>query len=197
VQWLKMALALQSKQDEQFWDKQAGGYFSTTGTDASVILRIRDDSDGAEPSANSISLMNLLRLSQMTDDSALRERAEQTVKPFAARLRQAPLALPQMLAAVDFMLDKPRQIVIAGKPDAADTKAMLREVHARYLPNKIVLAADSAGGQQFLASKMEFIKTIAPIGGKAAAYVCENYACQLPTNDLAALAKQLDAGGPR
>jgi uncharacterized protein YyaL (SSP411 family) len=141
--------------------------------------------------------MNLLRLSQMTDEKALRERAEKTVKAFAARLRQTPVALPHMLAAVDFMLDKPKQVVIAGKPDAADTKAMLREVHARYLPNKVVLAADRAEGQQFLASKMEFIKTITPIGGKATAYVCENYACQLPTNELAALAKQLDGGGSR
>jgi uncharacterized protein YyaL (SSP411 family) len=197
VQWLKTALALQSKQDEQFWDKEAGGYFSTTGKDASVILRMRDDSDGAEPSANSISLMNLLRLSQMTDDKALRERAEQTVKPFTTRLRQTPVALPHMLAAVDFMLDKPKQVVIAGNPGAADTKAMLREVHARYLPNKVILAADRGEGQQFLTSKMEFIKTITPIGSKATAYVCENYACQLPTNDLAALAKQLDGSGSR
>ena len=89
-----------------------------------------------------------------------------------------------MLCALDVSLVKPRQIVIAGPRDSAETKAMLREVHARFMPNKTVLLADGAEGQAWLGQRLEFLKTAAPIGGKSAAFVCENFVCQLPTSEV-------------
>ena len=87
----------------------------------------------------------------------------------------------QMLAAIDFSLDKPKQIIIAGKPHAPDTRAMLRAVHERFIPNKILLLADGGEGQAYLGKSLPFIASVKMLDGKAAAYVCENYACQLPT----------------
>jgi hypothetical protein len=191
VKYLTWAIALQKKQDELFWDKDGGGYFSTTGQDASVILRMKDDYDGAEPSPNSVAALNLLRLSQMTDNKQFREHAEQMFSVFGGRLQRSPNAMPQMLVAFDFHLDKPKQIVIAGKPDAPDTRAMLREVHARFIPNKIILLADGAAGQKTLAGYLEFIRGVKPINGKATAFVCENYVCKLPTTDVATMATLL------
>jgi uncharacterized protein YyaL (SSP411 family) len=196
VKWLTWAIALQKKQDELFWDKTGGGYFSTTGQDASVILRMKDDYDGAEPSPNSVAALNLLRLSQMTDNKMFREHAEQMFAVFGSRLQRAPSAMPQMLVAFDFHLDKPKQIIIAGRPDAQDTKAMLREVHARFIPNKIVLLADGGTGQKTLAGYLEFIKDVQMIDGKATAFVCENYVCKLPASDLATLIELID-GKPK
>ena len=92
-----------------------------------------------------------------------------------------------MLCAVDVSLAKPRQIVITGAPDAADTKALLREVRAVFSPNQIVLLADGGAGQKWLGDKLDFIKTAAPVKGKAAAYVCENFVCQAPITDHAEL----------
>ncbi len=192
LRWLKMALDLQEKQDALFWDKQAGGYFDTTGTDPSVLIRMKEDSDNAEPSGNSIAALNLLRLSQMTDSRELRDKAEKTLGAFASRLSQHPAAMPQMLVAYDFHLDKPRQIILAGRPGAPDTQAMLKEIYARYIPNKIILSADGGDGQKFLAERVEFLKSVAPINGRATAYVCENYVCQLPTNEAPKLAAILD-----
>jgi uncharacterized protein YyaL (SSP411 family) len=194
--WLALALELQHKQDElfgDFHDGSPGGYFSTTGTDASVLVRMKDAEDEAQPSGNSVAAMNLLRLSQMTDDKALRQEAERTIGAFAPLLVRSATAAPQLLSALAFSLDKPRQIVLAGKADAPETRAMLAEIHARYMPDKVILLADGGDGQQFLAARLPFLKDVAPIAGKTTAFVCQNYTCQLPTNDLGKLRELLDA----
>jgi uncharacterized protein YyaL (SSP411 family) len=99
--------------------------------------------------------------------------------------------MPQMLCALDASLAKPRQIIIAGPRDATATRALLHEVHARYLPDKLLLLADNAAGQQWLGERLEFLKTVTPIKGEPAAYVCENFVCQLPTSDPAKLREML------
>jgi uncharacterized protein YyaL (SSP411 family) len=188
---LVWALALQKKQDELFWDDAAGGYFSTGGTDDTILLRLKEDYDGAEPSANSVAVLNLSRLAQMTDRAEYAQKAERTLAAFGRVLTAAPHAMPQMLAAFAFRLDKSRQIVIAGDPDSPDTRSLLRVVHERFIPNKILLLADGGAGQKTLAQHNEFIGNVVRLDGKATAYVCKDYACQLPTSDLAALAELL------
>ncbi len=126
VRWLKFATELQQTQDRIFLDKKNGGYFSTSGEDKSVLLRMKEDNDGAEPSSNSVAALNLLRLAQLRDADEYRERGEQTIKAFAGILGRAPTALPQMLVAFDYSLGKPRQIVIAGESNKTDTKKLLR-----------------------------------------------------------------------
>jgi uncharacterized protein YyaL (SSP411 family) len=188
---LQWAAELQSKMDELFFDAEHGGYFSTTGKDASVLLRMKEDHDGAEPSPSSIAVLNLLRLSQITSDPKLRERAEKTLSAFAEHMATGPSGVPQMLCALDAFLVKPRQIVIAGPRESAETRMLLREVHARLLPNRLLLLADGAAGQAWLGQKLEFIRTVAPISGKPAAYVCEDFVCQLPTSDSGKLRELL------
>ena len=187
TQWLAWALELQTKMDADFYDKKHGGYFQTTAGARDMLFRSKEDYDGAEPAPSSIAAMNLLRLAQITDSKELRERAEKTTRSASDQLAQIPSAMTQMLCAVDFSLAKPRQIVIAGAPDAADTKALLHEVRAVFSPNQIVLLADGGAGQKWLGEKLDFIKTAAPVKGKAAAYVCENFVCQVPITDPAEL----------
>ena len=191
VQWLRWAMQLQERQDALFWDVERGGYFSMRSEDNSIVARMKEDHDGAEPSPNSVSALNLLRLSEMTDNVGWRKRGENTLAFFSASLKETPESLPQMLVALDFHLSKPRQIVIAGKPEAWDTRAMLRAIHRLFLPNRILMLADGAAGQEFLSSRVEFLKSVKPLAGKATAYVCENYVCQLPTDDPAVLEKLL------
>jgi hypothetical protein len=187
IQWLRHAAGLQRRLDAQFFDSKNGGYFSTSGADPSILLRMKEDNDGAEPSPNSIAALNLLRLAQILDDDAMRQRAGETIRAFARQLEQMPTALPQLLVALEASRAKPRQIVIAGKPGAADTQALLREVRSRFLPNTTVLLADGGEGQKWLGEKLEFIRAVAPVDGRAAAYVCENHACGLPLADPAEL----------
>ncbi|MGI8821546.1 MAG: thioredoxin domain-containing protein [Chthoniobacterales bacterium] len=188
VGWLKFSLELQATQDRLFYDEKDGGYYSGTGTDPSILLRMKEDNDGAEPAASSVAALNLLRLAQIRDDEALRQRAAQTIAAFGATLARVPQAMPQMLVALDSSLGKPRQIVIAGEKEAAGTQALLREVHQHYLPHTILLLAD---GNDFLGERLEAVREMRPLEGQPAAYVCENFTCKAPVADPAALRKIL------
>ena len=91
---LQWALELQTKMDTLFWDAEHGGYFSTTGKDAAILLRMKEDYDGEEPSPNSTAALNLLRLAQLTDSKDLREKAAKTIHAFSEQLSRAPSAMP-------------------------------------------------------------------------------------------------------
>jgi hypothetical protein len=193
IEWLKFALELQETQDRLFYDAQHGGYFSGTGDDPSILLRLKEDNDGAEPAASSVAASNLLRLSQIRRDDAMRERAEKTIAAFGATLSQMPSAMPQMLVALDTSLSKPRQIVIAGQRGDEATRALVQEVHRHFVPNRIIILADQREAQQFLQGALPELAGMRPVGGKPTAYVCENFACQAPVNEPAAL-RELLAG---
>jgi len=197
VEWVKFAIELQGMQDDLFYDEKNGGYFSTSGKDKSVVLRMKDDNDSAEPAASSIAALNLLRLAQFRDDKKLDERARKTIGAFAPTLSHFASAMPQMLVALEYSLAKPRQIVIAGKIDPLKdgfavannntTKTLLAELHRHFLPNKILMLADGAEGQKFFAEKNEAIGAMTPIDSKPAAYVCENFICKAPVTNPKAL----------
>ncbi len=194
VRWLDLATVLQERQNALFWDKKADTYYTTTGKDPNLFIRSLGDFDGAEPSPNSVSALNLVRLSWFFDNKDWHRMAEQTINAFQAQLSRSPSSLPQLLVALDASESPPRQIVIAGKPDATDTLALLREVNNRYQPNEIVILADGGLGQAYFTQKIEFFKDVHPIEDKATAYVCQNFVCQLPTSDPAVVSRQLDTG---
>jgi uncharacterized protein YyaL (SSP411 family) len=191
VKWLSWAVRLQEQQDTLFWDK-GGGYFATRAGASHLLVRMKDNYDGSEPSANSVAAMNLLRLSQVTDRKDWRDKADATFAAFAQRLGSQGTAVPQLATALDFSLSKPKQIIIAGEPGAADTNAMLRLVHERFIPNKVLLLADEGAGQEQLARWLSVVGSITRRNGRATAYICEDYVCQLPTSDVAVAAQLLD-----
>ena len=112
--WLEWARALQKRQDEQFWDAENGGWFNTTGADPSVILRMKEDYDGAEPSPSSISVLNLLMMAHLTNEAELFERIDRTLKMFGPQIGKVARAVPMMLAALSTYHAKVAQIVIVG-----------------------------------------------------------------------------------
>jgi uncharacterized protein len=188
---IDMAMKLQQREDELFRDAKQGGYFSTTSADPNVLLRMQETDDMAEPSANSVTALNLLRIGYMLDRNDVRRRAEETLKTFAKQLEAAPSSMPQTLVALSWSRSKPKQVVIAGKTDDAATQAMLREVHRRFVPHEVLILADGGAGQQFFSDRVEFMKSVSKIDNRPTAYVCENFICQLPTNDLKTLADLL------
>lgn len=145
----------------------------------------------AEPSPNSITALNLLRIDYMLDQNDARQAAERTISAFAKQIEAPPSSMPQMLVALSWSRSKPKQIVIAGKTDDAATQAMLREVHKRFVPHEVLILADGGAGQRFFSERVEFMKSVTETDGKATAYVCENFVCQLPTTDLKTLANLL------
>jgi uncharacterized protein len=192
TKWIAWALRLQERQDQLFWDAKGGGYFSTRADASHLLIRIKDDYDGAEPSANSVAAMNVLRLWQVTDRRALVDKADGIFRALGRRLTRSPGSLPQLAATINFRLSKPRQIVVVGDPAAGDTRLMLRLVNERFIPNKIVLLADGGPARDQLARWLPFVGNMSRRDGRATIYICENYSCRLPTNDLKAAARQLD-----
>jgi uncharacterized protein YyaL (SSP411 family) len=192
LRWLNWALRLQGTQDSLFWDSKQGGYFTASASDEHLLWKDRDAYDGAEPSANSVAAMNLLRIWQMTEDDTARGRAVKTISVFGGQLNGTPESMPAMMSAYDALNSVQRQIVIAGAPQAADTRRMLDLIWQRYVPNSIVMLADQGAGQKELARRLSFIATMRPKNGKATAYICQNYVCNLPTNDPEVVARLLD-----
>jgi uncharacterized protein YyaL (SSP411 family) len=189
--WLRFAIEFQETQDRLFFDEDRGGYFSGTGKDASILLRMKEDNDSAEPAASSVAALNLLRLAQIRNDGQSYERAEKTIDAFAPQIGHFASAMPQMLVALDLTLSEPRQIVIAGDRDSADTRALLAEVHRHFVPHKVLLLADGGDGQRYLGEKLEALRGMKRVEGKAAVYVCQNFTCQAPVNDPKALSELL------
>jgi uncharacterized protein YyaL (SSP411 family) len=175
------ALALSRAMLDRFEDRQHGGFFSTAGDDPSLLLRLKDDYDGAEPAGNSIAVMNLLRLAEMTGIEALRSSALRALDALAGRIVAAPVTAPQLLAAYLFSRSKPKQIVLAG-PDPAP---LLAALHRRFVPHRAIILLDSPQASARFASWLPALQQMRPIEGKSAAYVCQNYTCNLPVTDPA------------
>jgi uncharacterized protein YyaL (SSP411 family) len=182
TRYLQTAIRLAEKQSALFEDHQHGGFFSTAPGDASLVMRMKEDYDGAEPSGNSVAALNLLRLAQLTDRKDFRDSAGRTLGAFASRIMGMPSAVPQMLVAFTFSLAKPKQIILVGDPSSAETGKMLGILHARFLPDSIVMLVDEPA-RKTLAGYLSVIETMSRLQGKTTAYVCENYTCKLPTAD--------------
>jgi uncharacterized protein YyaL (SSP411 family) len=190
-QWLAWALELQERQDALFWDTDTGGWFSTTGEDSSVLLRLKEDYDGAEPSAASVTAGNLVVFGRLTGEARFAERLVQTLAASAAALTQQGRGVPMMAAALSSYHAPGTQIVIAGEPDAPVTLALRRAVGRRYLPFAVVVPVVPATRER-LATILPWIATLNPFDGRPTAYVCRDFTCQLPVSSPDALALLLD-----
>ncbi|HEX8372238.1 MAG TPA: thioredoxin domain-containing protein [Chthoniobacterales bacterium] len=179
--WLRDAARLQKEQDELFYDFANGGYYSTRADAKDLIARLKDDYDGAEPSANAISASNLLRLSSLLGDASLREQAELTLQSSAEVMSASPQAVPQMLVSLELALTPSSQLVLSGDPRSREFLALAREAWRRFLPHTALMLGTDCR------------QPMPPVNGRATAYLCENFACELPVTEPAALAKRLDS----
>lgn len=191
--WLEWALRLQSRQDELFWDSKHGGWFSTTGSDPSVLLRMKEDYDGAEPSAGSVSAMNLLTFLHLTGDGNTRQKLERALARFGPRLGRAARVVPLLTAALSSYYAGTSQVVVVGERRGPDTVALRRRLASYYLPFSVRVNVEPGAHQRALGGLLPFISSMRMVDGKATAYVCSNFACQEPVTDPEALDEQLTA----
>ncbi len=188
---LETALALAAKMRELFEDPQAGAFFTTAGQDSSLVLRMKDDYDGAEPSGNSVALLDLLRLAHLTDRDEYRQAAVRTLDALMPKMSSQPVAVPQMLVGLDYSLAAKREVVIAGDPRAVATQAFLSELRSRFLPHTATLVVNSDANRETLARIFPAAGVMGQIDGQPTAYVCENYSCRLPTTEVSKFAELL------
>ncbi|OHE76426.1 MAG: hypothetical protein A3F67_08450 [Verrucomicrobia bacterium RIFCSPHIGHO2_12_FULL_41_10] len=180
IAWLEWAETLQKKMDELFWDTKQGGYFSASTGDPHLLLRMKEDYDGAEPSANAIAALNLLRLSRMLNNTDAIAKVDQIFHTTAVTLEGMPTAVPQLLVALWYSLQPPQQWVIAGDPTASDTQALLVTARKGFHPERVILLVDGGRGQEWLAARNPIMAEMRPVKGKAAVYRCEHFVCHEP-----------------
>ncbi len=186
--WLVWAIELQERQDELFWDDAEGGWFSTTGKDPSILLRSKEDYDGAEPTPSAVSVLNLLALSHLVERAGWTEKLERTLQLFGERLERVGRGVPMMAAALSLYTAGPQQIVIVSEgPSAGELE---RAVAERYLPFATVLVL-SAAQQTALSAVLPLVAAMNPVDGQPAAYVCRNFTCLPPATSAADLANAL------
>jgi uncharacterized protein YyaL (SSP411 family) len=198
LQWLEWANELTTIEISLFSDDRDGGWFSTTGSDPSVLLRLKEDYDGAEPAAASVTVRNLLALGHLSSGSTLIDRAGRTLERYGPGLGRVARVMPLMLTNAVLWNAPALQVVIVGARGAADTRALEAVVAAKLLPWAVQVPVSPGESQQALSRSLPWLGGMTPRGGKATAYVCQSFACQEPVTDPAALARQLDdAGTPR
>ena len=182
---LDFAVELTGAMLDKFFDEKNGGFWQSAGS-KDLILRLKDDYDGAEPSGNSVAALSLFKLGAITGDKKLTQAAERTLRLYADRLQNFPQAMPFMLQALDFSLQEPARVVMAGERDSPKFHELLHAAHSVYQPNKIVLGNTGAVD--------EFSKTL-PTRGEATAYICHGNTCQPPTDDAVTLRETIERAG--
>jgi uncharacterized protein YyaL (SSP411 family) len=179
---LDFAIELAAALLDKFFDAENGGFWQSAAGSKNLILRLKDDYDGAEPSGNSVAVLSLLKLAGITGQKRFAEAAEKTLALFAGRFQKAPQAMPFLLQALDFWLQEPVRVVITGQRDSARLRDLLRATHSIYQPNKIVMGNTGAVD--------DFSKTL-PARGNATAYICHGNTCRAPTDAPASLVEAL------
>ncbi len=192
--WLREANALATEMVRLFRDEETDT-LRYSATDHERLIAASDDAyDSALPSGQSVAALALLRLGRLTMNRDLEAQGRSLIAVAAPQITRAPLGFTQMLIAVDFALGPTREIVVAGPREAAGTQALLAVVQHRYLPRSVRLlrpAEDDA-----VVGLVPFLAQQGMRGGKPTAYVCENYVCDLPTDDPRKLEELLRQAAP-
>lgn len=191
LKWLKLAIKLDHTLEEHYEDKKSGGFFMTSNDHEALLAREKPAYDGAEPSGNSVAILNILRLHEFTTNDAYRIRSEKALKAFAGTLEQNPLALSEMLLALDFHSDLAKAIILVLPAEKTETtETLTAKLRQAFLPNRVLGIIST----QELTSHSKVVPLMEgkfPRRGKPTAYVCKRGICKLPTSDPEEFAKQI------
>jgi hypothetical protein len=189
--YIKRALDLQQQTHELFWDAERGGFYFTATDNEELLVRQKEVYDGAIPSGNSMAADNIVRLARLTGDTELGQSADRIFAAFSNEVNQLPSAHSQLLSALQRGVGPSLEVVIAGRPGDADTEALLHIVRESYLPQAAVLVVPPGKEGASIRRLAPYTEAHQPIDGKAAAYVCRDFACRLPTTDPGKLSELL------
>ena len=190
--YLADAVALNEQMLSHFWDEQNGGLYMTADDGEKLLVRSKEIYDGAIPSGNSVAVFNLLRLAHMTGKTDYMEKAEGIIKAFSDPVKQYPAGHSQLMVALEYALNPNYEVVIVGEPQKQDTRLMLAALRRPFIPEKIVLfrtADKSTAGA--ITDIAPFTRSMATRNGQATAYVCQEFACRLPTTSIDQMLKNL------
>ena len=185
VKYLKDAIELNQQMLSRFWDEHNGGLYMTADDSERLLVRSKIIYDGAIPSGNSVAVFNLLRLGHMTGKTEYLEKAEQIIKSFSSEIAVHPAGYCQLMVAMEFALNPNYEVVIVGNPLSNDTIAMLAALRKPFLPEKVVLFRPmDPHAAKDLSTIAPFTRSMVAKNGQATVYVCQAFACKLPTTSI-------------
>ncbi len=190
LRWVTEARRLADAMIDLFWSENEGVFYQTARDQADLITRPIELFDNATPSGNSVATAVLLRLAHLLGEPDYGRYAVSVLQRVRDLMVRAPSAFGHMLGALDAYLATPQEVAIVGAPEADATQALLRVVFSRYRPNSIVALRVPADPQP--AQVIPLLADRDALDGQPTAYVCENYACQMPTTNPDTLAQQLE-----
>lgn len=183
ARYLEAALELNKQFIAHFWDDASGGFWATPDDGEEILFRRKEIYDGAVPSANSVAMLNLLRIARLTGDATMEERADHTARAFSGEVSQSPAAYTFLMCGASFALGPAHEVIIAGNPVSEDTRAMLRALRRGFHPNTVALLRPIEKGSSEIDRLAGFAAGYGALDGRATAYVCTNYQCHSPTTD--------------
>jgi uncharacterized protein len=184
LDWLRWARQLQDTLDLHFWDQDRGGYFSTSDKDPAILLRLKEDYDGAEPTPNSMAVFNLWRFGQLFHNDVLIDHARHAVRALSSRLEAQPFAMPLLLAGAALLKTTPIHVIVhSPSPSHPTLGRMLAETRRRLLPQLVVIQIADKEAREYFAPRHAMIENLPAKAEEPTAYLCENYSCRLPVTD--------------
>jgi uncharacterized protein YyaL (SSP411 family) len=196
LSYAEQAAALQEIMLQDLWDPAGGGFFSVGAQQQDLPVRPKELYDGAVPSANSVSVMNLLWLSRLTGDSRWADRAQQMVRAFGGSVSRQPSAFTGFLCSLDFALRPGQDIVITGERGAEDTRRLLSALNLKFSPNQVA-QLKSGDNASRLAQFAGYTDGLQFPMGQASAHVCVGSACRESVSDVQSLIDRLSAKPPQ
>jgi len=175
-----------------FWDKKSGGLFFTADTNERLLTKTKEIYDGAIPSANSVTMSNLFKLSKITGDINLELKALEIGKIFSNQILLAPSGYTQLLLGADFAIGHSYEIIIVGNEDKEEVKKIIQGINSIYLPNKVIILKAQKSKKLAIEKIAPFLKEYFQIKNKATIYVCKNQQCQQPTTDIKKMMQYLN-----
>jgi uncharacterized protein YyaL (SSP411 family) len=191
TRWLREALALDRALEAHYEDKANGGFFLTSDDHERLLVREKPAYDGAEPSGNSVQILNLLRLHEFTTKNTYRQRAERALAALRGTFQQTPAALSEGLLALDFVSDRAKEVVIVTRQSRGEAEPLLARLRTIFLPNRVLLVVPEGRPLRELSKLASLVEGKVAAGGKSTAYVCNRGVCDLPTTDPAVFEKQI------
>ena len=181
VRWLEAAVSLHDQLQARFADPR-GGWFSVADDAEGLLTRPREIHDGAVPAGSSVAALTCLRLAALTGDARWRQAAEGALDAAGEVLLRQPMVAPAMLAALDWILDRPWEIVLVA-PEGGDAEALRRAVARVFVPNAVHVVTEAGARSAALAEHVPVAANRPATGGRATAYLCVEGTCRLPETD--------------
>jgi uncharacterized protein len=190
--FLNEAARLAQRLIDDFGDPQGGPFYQTAHAHEALIARVRDGHDGAVPNANAIAALALVRLARHLAKPEWEERATLALRGYARSIERLPRAFGSSLNALDFLTEASLELVLIGSADTDGYAALAASIAARYLPNRIEARIPSGA-----ASSLPLTGGKTLVDGKAALYVCRNFACAAPVTSPDAADALIQTPGER